>query len=480
MLHSYGNIISTKAVLDDETKKGYGFVDFESSAEAQKALKALRRRGFHAQMAKQQGKDPTNLCFLYLPMDFDEPKLEAMLRKYGKVQSTRILRDSDNMNKMVGFARMENTHICKQIIEDFNGEKIEGNVRSLVVKFADLGPRDRQKSRKNHADSSCSTNGQGGRPFYEETHEDDELFYGDESCDSVLAKRNPYRTAEAHPFLRIAFNLGMLGLAKLAEKGYGTNHGGSQYRRAISSMCRLVCYLVKKQWLTEAFMEAHVSRSSKQNRLLGSVTANPGCSQLENGYSQSASKESSCDSCFLQDFVSFLINNVDNPMWLFEVLKELGDQLCIDIADGSLTSLEQKQNFRIKSACQGYPPVNLLLQKDLDAFSKLLLGPQMADLVARVTPTRDRLTHRPSKVIYRLRQGRIYDTRLQEVLQIAKRAFSISDSSGAMFKNLTDKITTEFPLLGQQQEHLLTYEMANKHSILEQLLEQDSWDCFRV
>ena len=29
-------------------------MDFESSAEAQKALKALRRRGFHAQMAKVQ------------------------------------------------------------------------------------------------------------------------------------------------------------------------------------------------------------------------------------------------------------------------------------------------------------------------------------------------------------------------------------------------------------------------------------------
>ena len=40
----------------------------------------------------------------------------------------------------------------------------------------------------------------------------------------------------------MAFNLGMLGLAKLAEKGYGTDHGGSQYRRAISSMCRFVVF----------------------------------------------------------------------------------------------------------------------------------------------------------------------------------------------------------------------------------------------
>lgn len=58
----------------------------------------------------------------------------------------------------------------------------------------------------------------------------------------MLAKRNPYRTAEEHPFIRTAFNLGMLGLAKLAEKGYGTDHDGSQYRRAISSMCRFAIF----------------------------------------------------------------------------------------------------------------------------------------------------------------------------------------------------------------------------------------------
>ena len=131
------------------------------------------------------------------------------------------------------------------------------------------------------------------------------------------------------------------------------------------------------------------------------------------------------------------------------------------------------------AACQRNAKIHAFFVhfRDLDAFSKLLLGPQMADLVARVTRTRDRLSLAPSTVIYQLRQGRISDTRLQEVLQIAKRAFSISDSSGAMFKNLTDKITAEFPLLGQQQEHLLTHEMANKHSILEQLLERDGWHC---
>ena len=76
----------------------------------------------------------------------------------------------------------------------------------------------------------------------------------------------------------------------------------------------------------------------------------------------------------------------------------------------------------------------------------------MSHLVAKVTRTCDRGEREPSEIINELRRGIICNTNLQEVLQVAKRAFSISDSSGAMFKNLTE-------------------EMANKHPILEQLLE---------
>ena len=85
----------------------------------------------------------------------------------------------------------------------------------------------------------------------------------------------------------------------------------------------------------------------------------------------------------------------------------------------------------------------------------------MADLVAEVIRTRDRRRLERSEIMRELLHGRLGSSRLQEVLQAAKRAFSISDSSGTMFKNLTD-------------------EMANKHQILEQLLERvlkDNWDC---
>ena len=91
--------------------------------------------------------------------------------------------------------------------------------------------------------------------------------------------------------------------------------------------------------------------------------------------------------------------------------------------------------------------------RDLDAFSKLLLGQPMSDLVAKVTRTCDQRKLEPPEIINELRRGKIVNTNLQEVLQAAKRAFSVSDSSGAMFKNLTE-------------------EMANKHPILKQLLRE--------
>ncbi|TRY97526.1 hypothetical protein DNTS_000329 [Danionella cerebrum] len=50
----YGKIVSTKAILDKNTNqcKGYGFVDFDSPAAAQKAVASLKASGVQAQMAK--------------------------------------------------------------------------------------------------------------------------------------------------------------------------------------------------------------------------------------------------------------------------------------------------------------------------------------------------------------------------------------------------------------------------------------------
>ncbi|XP_048390763.2 RNA-binding motif, single-stranded-interacting protein 1-like isoform X3 [Stegostoma tigrinum] len=152
----YGKIVSTKAILDKTTNKckGYGFVDFDSPAAAQKAVAALKGNGVQAQMAKQQEQDPTNLYISNLPPSMDEQELENMLKPYGQVISTRILRDTNGTSRGVGFARMESTQKCEAVIAHFNGKFIKtlpgvpAPIEPLLCKFADGGQKKRQNQNK--------------------------------------------------------------------------------------------------------------------------------------------------------------------------------------------------------------------------------------------------------------------------------------------------------------------------------------------
>uniref|UniRef100_A0A669BIB3 RNA binding motif, single stranded interacting protein 2a n=1 Tax=Oreochromis niloticus TaxID=8128 RepID=A0A669BIB3_ORENI len=132
----YGKIVSTKAILDKTTNKckGYGFVDFDSPAAAQKAVTALKSTGVQAQMAKQQEQDPTNLYISNLPVSMDEQELESMLKSFGQVISTRILRDANGTSRGVGFARSDCGVAWWSI--------------PLLCKFADGGQKKRQNQSK--------------------------------------------------------------------------------------------------------------------------------------------------------------------------------------------------------------------------------------------------------------------------------------------------------------------------------------------
>ncbi|KAG1933467.1 RNA-binding motif, single-stranded-interacting protein [Pimephales promelas] len=152
----YGKIVSTKAILDKTTNKckGYGFVDFDSPVSAQKAVTALKTSGVQAQMAKQQEQDPTNLYLSNLPVSMDEQELENLLKPFGQVVSTRILRDPNGVSRGVGFARMESTEKCDAVISHFNGKFIKsssgmlGASEPLLCKFADGGQKKRQSQAK--------------------------------------------------------------------------------------------------------------------------------------------------------------------------------------------------------------------------------------------------------------------------------------------------------------------------------------------
>jgi len=145
LCQKFGPIISTKAILDKATNrcKGYGFVDFESPTSALAAVNELQGQGIQAQMARQAEQDPTNLYIANLPHSVKESDLEGMFSSYGQVISTRILRDSNQQSRGVGFARMESREKCEQIISMFNNKPLggpgPGSYQPLVVKFADGG-----------------------------------------------------------------------------------------------------------------------------------------------------------------------------------------------------------------------------------------------------------------------------------------------------------------------------------------------------
>uniref|UniRef100_A0A1I7TWT2 SUPpressor n=2 Tax=Caenorhabditis tropicalis TaxID=1561998 RepID=A0A1I7TWT2_9PELO len=146
MCSKYGNIASTKAIMDKSTNncKGYGFVDFESPQAAAAAVDGLNTEGVQAQMAKlqQQEQDPTNLYIANLPLDFTEQMLETELNKFGMVISTRILRTPDNQSRGVGFARMDSKEKCEVIISALNGGRFETMSKegpALLIKQADTG-----------------------------------------------------------------------------------------------------------------------------------------------------------------------------------------------------------------------------------------------------------------------------------------------------------------------------------------------------
>ncbi|RMB90391.1 hypothetical protein DUI87_33277 [Hirundo rustica rustica] len=90
-------------------------------------------------MAKEQ--DPTNLYISNLPLGVDEQELEALLKPFGQVVSTRILRDPHGASRGVGFARMESTEKCEAVITHFNGKFIK--TPPGVPGHRDLGLRPR-------------------------------------------------------------------------------------------------------------------------------------------------------------------------------------------------------------------------------------------------------------------------------------------------------------------------------------------------
>lgn len=161
MCKKYGEIKSTKAIIEKQTNKckGYGFVDYKLSEDAKLALNELKREQKDVQLAKQREQDPTNLYFANLPADIDEKWLNEMLKSKftANVNSTRIMKDRNGNSKGVGFARIDDNKLCDVIILELNGKSYpdhSNKTKCLLVKLADSGGN--FKANKQHKSNSSS------------------------------------------------------------------------------------------------------------------------------------------------------------------------------------------------------------------------------------------------------------------------------------------------------------------------------------
>ncbi|KAG4305545.1 hypothetical protein PORY_001101 [Pneumocystis oryctolagi] len=151
----FGKIHSSKAILDTQsgTCKGFGFACFEQEEEAKACIAGLMHFGYQVSFAKESFStrlknlaDPgsTNLYLSNLPLNMHEKDLEEQFAPY-KVISNRILRDSNNVSRGVGFARMSDREAADAIIENFDGKKLPGSTMPLQVRYADSPSQKRLK-----------------------------------------------------------------------------------------------------------------------------------------------------------------------------------------------------------------------------------------------------------------------------------------------------------------------------------------------
>ncbi|KAJ3027462.1 UNVERIFIED_CONTAM: hypothetical protein HDU68_003759 [Siphonaria sp. JEL0065] len=147
MCKVYGNIHSSKAILDLTTHecKGFGFVMYETMDESQLALHELSKLGYNVSFAKEtfntrlknlQDEDSTNVYVSNLPIEMDE---DGMFRLFAPhtIISTKILRDpATQQSRGVGFARMDSRAAAQAIITEFNGRPLDSG-QCLQVRFAD-------------------------------------------------------------------------------------------------------------------------------------------------------------------------------------------------------------------------------------------------------------------------------------------------------------------------------------------------------
>lgn len=160
LFQKYGNVTSAVINVDEEGKsKGFGFVNYETHEEAQKAVdelhdteikgkklfvaraqkkaereEELRRSYEHAKMEKLSKYQGVNLYIKNLEDDVDDDKLRAEFEPFGTITSCKVMRDDKGQSKGFGFVCFSSPDEATKAVAEMNNKMI--GTKPLYVSLA--------------------------------------------------------------------------------------------------------------------------------------------------------------------------------------------------------------------------------------------------------------------------------------------------------------------------------------------------------
>ena len=146
MFLNVGQLRSCKIIRDRATgySYGFGFVDYTTPNEAQKAIDTLNGMQIQNKTIKvalaRHGENikGANLYVRNLPREMTQEGLKEMFVEFGKIIQCRVLTDQyTGLSKRVGFVLFDNRDEAQKAINTLDGQLAPGGTDRLNVKFAE-------------------------------------------------------------------------------------------------------------------------------------------------------------------------------------------------------------------------------------------------------------------------------------------------------------------------------------------------------
>nr|QEN98431.1 Elav2 [Nephasoma pellucidum] len=143
---SMGPIKSSKIVRDRSTgySYGFGFVDYETPEDAQRAVDTLngtelQNKTIKVAFARPSGENikEANLYIKNIPKSMTRDELQALFTEYGKIIQVRILTDPYGNSRGVGFVLFDKKEEAEFALNSLDGIVPKGGTECLSVKHAE-------------------------------------------------------------------------------------------------------------------------------------------------------------------------------------------------------------------------------------------------------------------------------------------------------------------------------------------------------